>query len=30
MDAAASPLPREDNTPPVTKMNLVFIAASLT
>jgi hypothetical protein len=25
MDAAASPFPREDTTPPVTKRNFVFI-----
>jgi hypothetical protein len=24
MDAEASPFPREETTPPVTKMNLVF------
>ena len=25
MDAEASPLPSEDTTPPVTKMNLAFL-----
>ena len=25
MDAAASPLPREERTPPVTNMNFVFM-----
>ncbi len=29
MEAEARPLPREDTTPPVTKMNLVFTVAIL-
>jgi hypothetical protein len=30
MEAAASPLPKDDTTPPVTKIYLVFIAAIAT